>query len=102
MLFPIYSILFAAAVSAVAVPNPVVTVSSATRPASRRVAAAATAAPIQIVQNPSFEISSANAAGNVNQQTPWARSNTDVNDFDMSGLVANSDAPFTTPYGSEF
>jgi len=101
MIFPIYSILFAAAVSAVAIPKSSVTVSSATRSATRRVATA-TATHTQVIQNPSFEIASANTDGYVNQQTPWARSNTDVNDFDMSGLIANSDAPFTTPYGSEF
>lgn len=100
MLFPIYSILFAAAASAIAVPNPAVTVSSVTRPA--RLRRGAPAIPAQIIENSSFEVASANPDGIVSQQTPWGRSSTNTKDFDMSGLVSNSDAPFATPYGSEF
>lgn len=114
MLFPVYSILFAAAASAIAFPKVhhtttavsasasatsySVTVSSATRPG--RYAPAPN--PTQVIQNPGFEVASANADGYVNQQTPWGRSSTDSNDFDMSGLVSNDDAPFATPYGSEY
>jgi len=74
-------------------------VSSSTR-TNTRIAAQAT--PTQVVQNPSFEVASADADGDVSLQTPWGRGSTDPDDFDMSGLVSNGDATLQTPYGSEY
>lgn len=99
MLFPIYATLFAAAVSAAVIPK---THTSSTKPSVTATAYTRAPTAIQALSNPSFEISTANEAGYTTPMTPWGTANTDANDYDQSGLVSNSDAPFSTPYGSEY